>query len=127
MEEERYKRGMAALRRANEEGMKELIRSTKVVAPDLARYVIEFAYGDIYTRPGLNPKQRELCIVAALTALGSREGQLRDHIQAALNTGGTPEELIETILMMAVYAGFPAAINAMQIAGEVLRHHASKD
>jgi len=127
MEDERYKRGIAALRRANEEGMKELIRSTKTVAPDLARYVIEFAYGDIYTRPGLVPKQRELCIVAALTALGSRQDQLRDHIQAALNIGGSPEELIETILMMAVYAGFPAAINAMKIASEVLRHQASKN
>jgi 4-carboxymuconolactone decarboxylase len=127
MEDERYKRGIAALRRANEEGMKELIRSTKTVAPDLARYVIEFAYGDIYTRPGLVPKQRELCIVAALTALGSRQDQLRDHIQAALNIGGSPEELIETILMMAVYAGFPAAINAMKIASEVLRHQTSKN
>jgi len=65
--------------------------------------------------------------VAALTALGSRERQLRDHIQAALNTGGTPREVIETILMMAVYAGFPAAINGMQIAREVLLHQASKD
>jgi len=127
MENERYKRGIAALRRANEEGMEELVRNTKAVAPDLARYVIEFAYGDIYTRPGLLPKQRELCIVAALTALGSREHQLRDHIQAALNTGGSPEEVTETILMMAVYAGFPAAINAMQIAREVLRHQASKN
>lgn len=127
MEKERYERGIAALRKANEEGIKELIKSTNAIAPDLARYVIEFAYGDIYTRPGLLPKQRELCIVAALTALGSRERQLRDHIQAALNTGGTPREVIETILMMAVYAGFPAAINGMQIAREVLHRQASKD
>jgi 4-carboxymuconolactone decarboxylase len=86
MEKERYERGIAALRKANEEGLDELIKSTKI-APDLARYVIEFAYGDIYTRPGLLPKQRELCIVATLTALGNRERQLRDHIQAALNSG----------------------------------------
>jgi 4-carboxymuconolactone decarboxylase len=90
------------------------------VAPDLARYVIEFAYGDIYTRPGLHTKQRELCIVAALTALGNREDQLRDHIQAALNIGCTQQELVETILMMAVYAGFPVAIKGMQIAREML-------
>jgi 4-carboxymuconolactone decarboxylase len=126
MEKERYERGIAALRKANEEGLNELIKSTKI-APDLARYVIEFAYGDIYTRPGLLLKQRELCIVAALTALGSRERQLRDHIQAALNTGGTPQELIETILMMAVYAGFPAAINGMLIAHEVLLQQSSND
>jgi 4-carboxymuconolactone decarboxylase len=127
MENERYDRGLAALRRANEEGMDELIRSTDAIAPDLARYVIEFAYGDIYSRPGLLPKQRELCIVATLTALGNRERQLRDHIKAALNSGCTPRELTETILMMAVYAGFPAAINGMQIAREVLLRESSSD
>ena len=64
--------------------------------------------------------QRELCIVAALTALGNRERQLRDHVQAALNSGCSPQELIEAILMMAIYAGFPAAINGMQIVREIL-------
>ena len=120
MENERYRRGIEALRRVNEEGTTNLIQSMDAIAPDLARYVIEFAYGDIYTRPGLHTKQRELCIVAALTALGNREDQLRDHIQAALNIGCTRQELVETILMMAVYAGFPVAINAMQVAREIL-------
>lgn len=120
MENERYRRGIEALRRVNEEGITNLIESMDAVAPDLARYVIEFAYGDIYTRPGLHTKQRELCIVAALTALGNREDQLRDHIQAALNIGCTQQELVETILMMAVYAGFPVAIKGMQIAREML-------
>ncbi len=127
MENERFERGIAALRKTNEKGLDELIRSMDAIAPDLARYVIEFAYGDIYTRPGLHPKQRELCIVASLTALGNRERQLRDHIQAALNSGCTPQELTETILMIAVYAGFPAAINGMQIAREVLLSELSSD
>jgi len=122
LEDQRYKRGIEALRKVNEEGITNLIQSMDAVAPDLARYVIEFAYGDVYIRPGLRAKQRELCIVAALTALGNREDQLRDHIQAALNIGCTRQELVETILMMAVYAGFPAAINAMQIARERLLH-----
>jgi len=120
MVNQRYKRGIEALRRVNEEGITNLIQSMDAVAPDLARYVIEFAYGDIYTRPGLHTKQRELCIVAALTALGNREDQLRDHIQAALNIGCTRQELVETILMMAVYAGFPVAIKGMQIARDML-------
>lgn len=127
MENERFERGVAALRKANEEGLDDLIRSMDTIAPDLARYVIEFAYGDIYTRPGLLPKQRELCIVASLTALGNRERQLRDHVKAALNSGCTPRELTETILMMAVYAGFPTAINGMQIAREVLLRESSSD
>jgi len=120
MENQRYKRGIEALRRVNEEGIADLIRSLDPVAPDLVRYVIEFAYGDVYTRPGLQSRQRELCIIAALTALGSRDDQLRDHIHAALNVGCTRQELVETILMMAVYAGFPVAIKAMQIARDTL-------
>ncbi len=82
--------------------------------------MIEFAYGDVYTREGLIPQQRELCIIAALTALGNREHQLHDHIKAARNVGCTAEEIVETILMMAVYAGFPVAINAMQTAKRAL-------
>ena len=119
MENQRYNRGIEALRKVNEKGITNLIQSMDAVAPDLARYVIEFAYGDIYTRPGLQTKQRELCIVAALTALGNRDDQLRDHIEAALNTGCAQQELVETILMMAVYAGFPVAIRGMQIARAV--------
>jgi 4-carboxymuconolactone decarboxylase len=127
MENERFKRGLAALRKANEKGLDHLIRSMDAVAPDLARFVIEFAYGDVYTRPGLLPDQRELCIVAALTALGNRERQLRDHIQAALNSGCTPQEVTEVILMMAVYAGFPAAINGMELMRELLPPKPSSD
>jgi 4-carboxymuconolactone decarboxylase len=127
MENERFERGLAALRKANEKGLAELVQSMDAVAPDLARFVIEFAYGDIYTRPGLLPKQRELCIIATLTALGNRERQLRDHIQAALNSGCTPQEVTEVILMMAVYAGFPAAINGMEILRELLLHEPPSD
>jgi len=127
MENERFERGLAALRKANKKGLDDLVRSMDAVAPDLARFVIEFAYGDIYTRPGLLPEQRELCIVAALTALGNRERQLRDHIQAALNSGCTPKEVTEVILMMAVYAGFPAAINGMEVMRELLPPKPSSD
>ncbi len=127
MENERFERGLAALRKANKKGLDDLVRSMDAVAPDLARFVIEFAYGDVYTRPGLLPDQRELCIVAALTALGNRERQLRDHIQAALNSGCTPQEVTEVILMMAVYAGFPAAINGMEVMRELLPPKPSSD
>ncbi len=120
MENERYRRGAATLSHINPDGMDLLIRSLEPIAPDLARYVIEFAYGDVYTRDGLSPHQRELCIIAALTTLGNCESQLHDHIEAARNVGCTVEEIVETILMMAVYAGFPAAINAMHIAQAAL-------
>ncbi len=120
MEDERYQRGAATLNKVNRKGMEELIQSLEPIAPDLARYVVEFAYGDVYTRKGLTAQQRELCIVAALTALGNTERQLLDHIEAARNVGCTSQEIVETILMMAVYAGFPVAINAMHTAKQVL-------
>lgn len=120
MENERYRRGAAILSKVNPDGMENLIQSLEPIAPDLARYVIEFAYGDVYTREGLTSQQRELCIIAALTALGNRESQLHDHIEAARNIGCTAEEIIETILMMTVYAGFPVAINAMHTAKRAL-------
>jgi 4-carboxymuconolactone decarboxylase len=80
---------------------------------------VEFAFGDICARPGLDLKARELATVAALTALGTAPAQLRVHIRAALNLGWTREEVTEVIMQMAVYAGFPAAINGLGAARDV--------
>jgi 4-carboxymuconolactone decarboxylase len=85
----------------------------------MADYVFEFAYGDIYSRPGLDLKSREMVTVAALTALGNATPQLKSHINGALNAGCTREEIIEVIMQMAVYAGFPAALNGLYSAKEV--------
>ena len=120
MENQRYQRGFEKLEEVNKEGIDGLIQLMEDIAPDLATYVIEFAYGDVYTRPGLDSRQRELCIISAITALGGKEQQLKDHIQAAINVGCTKVEIVETLIMMAVYAGFPAAINAIKAAKEVL-------
>ena len=87
--------------------------------PDLGRYAAEFAFGDIFSRPGLDLKTREMISVAALTALGTAGPQLRAHIAAALRVGCTQQEIVEIIIQMAVYAGFPAALNGMQAAREV--------
>jgi 4-carboxymuconolactone decarboxylase len=85
----------------------------QALAQIMARYVVEFPFGDIYARPGLQLKEREIATVAALTTLGNASSQLRVHIHGALNVGCTPREVTETILQMAVYAGFPAALNGM--------------
>jgi 4-carboxymuconolactone decarboxylase len=113
---ERYKRGLAKLKEINQAGGERLIENLKTVAPDLSRYVIEFPFGDIFSRPGLDLRTREMVTVAALTALGNAEPQLKDHINGALNVGCSQEEIVEVIIQMAVYAGFPAAIRAMNIA-----------
>jgi len=95
------------------------IQSLKDIAPDFAAFLIEFPFGDIYSRPGLDLKSREIAVVAALTALGNAAPQLKVHIHGALNVGCTREEVIEVIMQMAVYAGFPAALNGLFAAKEV--------
>ena len=89
------------------------------IAPDFANYVVEFAFGDIYARPGLDLKSRQIATVAALTALGTAGPQLRTHISGALKVGCSREEIVEVIMQMAVYAGFPAALNGLAAAREV--------
>jgi 4-carboxymuconolactone decarboxylase len=116
---ERFRRGWQQLEVIDGEAGKQVIDSLQAIAPDLARYVIEFPFGDIYTRPGLDLKSRELATIAALTAMGNAQPQLKVHIQAALNVGCTREEIVEVVIQMAVYAGFPAALNGMTAVKEV--------
>ena len=85
------------------EAGERVIDSLKDIAPDFARYLIEFPFGDIYSRPGLDVKSREIAVVAALTALGNATSQLKVHIHGALNVGCTRQEVVEVIMQMAVY------------------------
>lgn len=115
----RYQRGLAKLQEIDGEAGQRVLESLNGIAPDFARYLIEFPFGDIYSRPGLDLRSREIAVVAALTALGNAAPQLKVHIQAALKVGVTRDEIIETIMQMAVYAGFPAALNGLAAAKEV--------
>lgn len=121
MTTERYDRGWQKLQEIDGDAGERVIDSLKDIAPDFARYLIEFPFGDIYSRPGLDLKSREIATVAALTALGNAAPQLRVHIQAALNVGCSRREVVETIMQMAVYAGFPAALNGLFAAKEVFQ------
>jgi 4-carboxymuconolactone decarboxylase len=87
---------------------------------DLGRYMVEFPYGDVYSREGLALRDREIATTAMLTALGGREPQLRVHFAAALNVGLKPAEIEEIIIHTVVFAGFPTAINAMNLLHTVL-------
>lgn len=116
---ERLTRGWEKLKEIDGEAGEKVIESLKNIAPDLARYTIEYPFGDIYSRQGLDLKSREIATVAALSAMGNAAPQLRVHIHAALNVGCTPEEIVEIITQMSVYAGFPAALNAATAAKEV--------
>lgn len=115
----RYERGVAKLTEIYGDKGKLLLDSLQDIAPDMARYIAEFAFGDIHCRPGLDLKSREIATIAALTALGTAGPQLRSHIRAALSAGCTKQEIIEVIMQMTLYAGFPAALNGIQAAREI--------
>src|SRR5215475_5994483 len=120
---ERYERGLRRLQEVDAEQVGEIVAGLRDIAPDFATHLIEFAFGDIYSRPGLDLKSRQIATVAALTALGTATPQLRAHIHGALNVGWTRTEIVEVIMQMAVYAGFPAALNGLAAAKEVFAQH----
>ncbi|WP_028021718.1 carboxymuconolactone decarboxylase family protein [Enterovibrio calviensis] len=120
MDKSRFESGLERLASIDGEAGKQVIDSLQDICPDLAKYTIEFPFGDIYSRAGLDIKSREIATVAALTALGHCAPQLKVHLNAALNVGCSEEEIKEVILQMTVYAGFPAALNGMFAFKEVL-------
>ena len=116
---ERYQQGWQMLQTIDGEAGERVIDSLQAIAPDLARYIIEFPFGDIYTRPGLDLKSSEIATIASLTSLGNAQPQLKVHIHAALNVGCTAQEIVEVVMQMAVYAGFPAALNGISVVKQV--------
>lgn len=119
--QDRYQRGWEKLKEVDGEAGERVVDSLKDISPDFARLLIEFPFGDIYSRPGLDLRSREIAVVAALTALGNAVSQLKVHIHGALNVGCTREEVVEVIMQMAVYAGFPSALNGLFAAKEVFK------
>ena len=126
MDTDRRRRGWDKLKQINAEAGEKVIETLKDIAPDFANYLLEFPFGDIYSRPGLDLKSREIAVIAALTAMGNAAPQLKAHIEGALNVGCTREEVVEVIMQMAVYAGFPAALNGLSAAKEVFAERERK-
>lgn len=118
-EESRLERGKRRLSEIDGEAGDKVIAALADIAPDFAAYLFEFPFGDIYSRPGLDLRAREIATIAALTALGNASPQLKVHIEAGLNVGLSRNEITEIIMQMAVYAGFPAALNGLFAAKEV--------
>jgi 4-carboxymuconolactone decarboxylase len=93
-----------------------------VLLPGMPQSVVDFAYGQQYSRPGLALRDRYLATIAALTALGGQTApQLKINISGGLRAGLTETEIAETIWQMSLYGGFPAAINALNVALDVFR------
>lgn len=122
LNESRLERGMRALSEIDGKAGENVIAALADIAPDFARYLIEFPFGDIYSRPGIDLRAREIATIAALTAMGNATPQLKVHIEAGLNVGLSRDEITEIIMQMAVYAGFPAALNGLFAAKDVFAH-----
>jgi 4-carboxymuconolactone decarboxylase len=121
--QKRHAFGLGVLESVDGEAGDRLLAALGEVAPDMVHHISAFAYGDIYARPGLVPRDRQLVTLGALTAMGGTEGELRIHIGTALTTGLTAEEIVEALIHSTLYCGFPRAINALLIAKEVFAEH----
>jgi 4-carboxymuconolactone decarboxylase len=119
MEQSRFDRGAKRLTEVVGGAGMQVIELLRRVSPDMARYTIEYSYGDIYARGTLDDRSRQIAAVAALSALGHCRPQLKVHVNGALNVGCTPQEVVEIILQMTLYAGFAVATNALLAAQEV--------
>ena len=115
----RFETGLAMLNQIDGRGGQQVVETLQDIAPDFGKYLIEFPFGDIYSRKEADLKTREIATIAALTALGNARPQLKIHIRACLNVGCSQTEITEILMQMAVYAGFPAALNALFAAKEV--------
>lgn len=123
MTKDRYQKGLDKLLELttpdseNPTGHMDIGEGFKDIAPDLSKYVVEFAFGDIYARPGLDNKQKVLTTISALVAQGTP--QIGMHVKTGLTVGLTPEEIVGCIMHLIPYTGFPRALNALKAAQEV--------
>ena len=120
-ESERFRRGWARLSEVDAGAGQQVIESLADIAPDLGRYIVEFGFGDIYSRPVLDLRQRQLVTITALTTLGGTEPQLEVHLNAGLNVGLSAREIVEAIMHCVPYAGFPRVLNAISLAKRVFQ------
>ncbi|MFG2308218.1 carboxymuconolactone decarboxylase family protein [Streptomyces sp. NPDC048566] len=117
--EERFEHGLRVLDRVDGEAGRRVVDALGDVNPELGHQIVAWAFGDIYDRPGLAARDRQLVTLGMLTALGGCETQLEVHVNASLNVGLSPDEIVEALLHAAVYCGIPRAMNASLVAKKV--------
>ena len=124
MEKTRYQRGLDIMNEITLTDNKEIgthadiVAAFKDLAPDLENYIVEFAFGDIYSREGLTKQQQTMATIASLVTLGT-EPQLELHINVGITIGLTPKEIVGTIVHLIPYVGFPRVLNALKIVKKV--------
>ena len=108
-----YRRGLELLAEVDGEGGVGVIESLSDVAPDVGRYIVEFAFGEIYNREALSLRDRELATIASLCALGGCEPQLTSHAKGNMNLGNDKAFLMRVVSQCLPYIGYPRSLNAV--------------
>jgi 4-carboxymuconolactone decarboxylase len=121
LSKDRFETGKQTFEKITGDVGKKFLENLKQVAPDFADYLVEFPFGSIYSRPGLDIKTREIITLSSLATQGNAAIELKAHIKLALNAGVTRQQIIELFMQISVYAGFPAAVNAMLAARDVFK------
>jgi len=117
---DRYERGEKLLRKVDGDKVADnLIARYDNLAPDFTRYLVEFAFGEIYAREG-DLKHREIVAISTLATMGGCDAQLETHVHGAFNVGLTESEIIEVVMTLIPYIGFPKALNAMSVVKRVV-------
>ena len=119
MIDKRLEQGMKNLKAIDGEAGERVIQTLEGIAPDVGRYILEFAFGDIYEKDTLSFREREIITITSLLTQGDTKNQLIVHINGSLNVGITKEEIIEVFTHCIPYVGFPKVLNAIMIAKEV--------
>ena len=119
MSSTRFELGSEKLKEIDGIGGENVIQSLQDIAPDVGKYIIEFAFGDVYTRPELSMQEREMITITSLLTTGGFEPQLEVHINGSLNVGLSPEKIIETFIQCIPYTGFPKVLNAIYTAKKI--------
>jgi 4-carboxymuconolactone decarboxylase len=126
MTENKYEIGFNNFREIYGEFGLRVIENLKQISPDIVKFIIEFAFGEIYNRKELDIKSRELVSLSSLLTLGNAIPQLKSHIHGALNIGWTRDEILEIAIQILLYSGFPNALNGLQIMKEVFDERDNK-
>ena len=119
MSNTRFELGSETLKEIDGIGGENVIQSLQDIAPDVGKYIIEFAFGDVYTRPELSMQEREMITITSLLTTGGCDPQLEVHINGSLNVGLSPEKIIETFIQCIPYTGFPKVLNAIYTAKKI--------
>lgn len=119
MEKTRFVNGLEQLKAIDGVGGEKVIKALEDISPDLGKFIVEFAFGDIYTRKELTLQEREMITITSLLTSGGCEPQLEVHINGALNVGVEPDKIVEIFLQCIPYTGFPKVLNAVFVAKKI--------